>query len=171
MPHRSVRDASDLASASLGTRRLRKGAFHFHLGGYPRGRTGVGSSRASVAVGQCKFSTVPTVAASAGCRTCQLQEPALEALASLPRPLSREPLVFPSPKGGLINLDNWRRRHWKTALEEANVQHPPALPDATHVRHVGPLCRCRPLLGEQATRAQRHQDDPQTLRAVPAPGG
>jgi integrase len=41
-------------------------------------------------------------------RAVQLQQRALEALESLPRPLARESLVFPSPGGGLIDLDKWR---------------------------------------------------------------
>jgi integrase len=54
-----------------------------------------------------------------------LQEHALEALRSLPRPLDSTALVFPAPKGGYINLDNWRRRVWKVALASAGLDHRP----------------------------------------------
>lgn len=33
-----------------------------------------------------------------------------------PRPLRSDQLVFAAPKGGLINLDNFRRRVWKKAI-------------------------------------------------------
>ena len=44
---------------------------------------------------------------------------------SLPRPLDSTALVFPAPKGGYINLDNWRRRVWKVALDSAGHDHRP----------------------------------------------
>jgi integrase len=35
------------------------------------------------------------------------------------------PLLFPAPKGGFIDLDNWRRRDWRPALDAAGLD--PAL--------------------------------------------
>jgi integrase len=58
-------------------------------------------------------------------RRVQLQREALDALSALPTPLSRKRLVFPSPTGSLINLDNWRRRTWKPALQEAGLAYRP----------------------------------------------
>jgi integrase len=54
-----------------------------------------------------------------------LQERALDAIRSLARPLDSSALVFPSPKGGYINLDNWRRRVWKPALASAKLEYRP----------------------------------------------
>lgn len=31
------------------------------------------------------------------------------------------PLLFPAPKGGFIDLDNWRRRDWRPALDAAGL--------------------------------------------------
>jgi len=58
-------------------------------------------------------------------RTVQLQQRALDALASLPSPLRRDQLLFPSTRGGLIDLDNWRQRVWRKTLEKAELEHRP----------------------------------------------
>jgi integrase len=58
-------------------------------------------------------------------RVVSLQEPALAALRSLARPLDGARLIFPAPAGGHINLDNWRRRVWKEAIEASGVQYRP----------------------------------------------
>lgn len=58
-------------------------------------------------------------------RTVLLQKQALDALRSLPRPLDSSALVFPAPKGGHLNLDNWRRRVWKEALEKTGLPYRP----------------------------------------------
>ncbi len=31
------------------------------------------------------------------------------------------PLIFPAPEGGILNLDNWRRRTWAPAIEAASI--------------------------------------------------
>lgn len=54
-------------------------------------------------------------------RTLHLQQRALDALAALPTPLRRTALIFPARKGGYINLDNWRRRVWRPAIERSGV--------------------------------------------------
>jgi integrase len=47
------------------------------------------------------------------------QKVALEALAELPR--STSPLLFPAPRGGYIDLRNFRRRQWKPAQMAAGI--------------------------------------------------
>jgi integrase len=44
----------------------------------------------------------------------------LEALDSLPRRLDTR-LVFPSPRGKHLDLENWRRRDWHPALDAARI--------------------------------------------------
>ena len=34
------------------------------------------------------------------------------------------PLLFPAPGGGLLNLDNFRRREWAPAIEASSVRRP-----------------------------------------------
>jgi integrase len=58
-------------------------------------------------------------------RVVSLQEPALAALRSLARPLDGARLIFPAPAGGHINLDNWRRRVWKEAIEASGAEYRP----------------------------------------------
>ena len=48
-----------------------------------------------------------------------LQAIALEALDRLPR--SANPLLFPAPRGGHINLRNFRKRQWKPAQVAARI--------------------------------------------------
>jgi hypothetical protein len=45
------------------------------------------------------------------------------------------PLLFTAPEGGLINLDNFRRREWDPAIEAAGIPkaRPPLRP-ALHLR-------------------------------------
>jgi integrase len=45
---------------------------------------------------------------------------AVTAIESLP-PRLDTPLVFPSPSGGYISLDNWRTREWYPALDAAGI--------------------------------------------------
>jgi integrase len=49
---------------------------------------------------------------------------ALAALNALPTLIER-PLLFPAARGGFIDLDNWRRRDWRPALEAAGLDPDP----------------------------------------------
>jgi hypothetical protein len=37
--------------------------------------------------------------------------------------------VFPAARGGLLNLDNWRRREWAPAIEAAAIRKPARIYD------------------------------------------
>ena len=39
------------------------------------------------------------------------------------------PLIFPAAMGGLLNLDDWRRRVWAPAIEAAGIETPARIYD------------------------------------------
>ncbi len=60
-------------------------------------------------------------------RQVPLSPRALEALDGLPRLDTR--LLWPAPAGGLLNIDNFRRRQWAPAIEASGVRKPARIYD------------------------------------------
>jgi hypothetical protein len=55
-------------------------------------------------------------------RTISLSEAAMAVYRSQRRRYPDSPLVFPAPRGGYLNLRNWRHRDWQPALEAAGLE-------------------------------------------------
>jgi integrase len=63
-------------------------------------------------------------------RAVPLQRCAINALEQLGPP--REGLLFPAPEGGILDLHNWRPRHWRPAQRQARVTPVRRLYDLRH---------------------------------------
>jgi integrase len=61
-------------------------------------------------------------------RQVPLTRRAITALDAMPARVDT-PLIFPAPKGGLLNLDNFRRREWAPAIEASGIRTPARIYD------------------------------------------
>jgi integrase len=87
-------------------------------------RSGVLNVRRTVSTGR----VVELTKTSRSRRQVPLSPRALEALDELPPRLDTR-LLFPAERGGLLNLDNFRRREWAPAIEAGGVHKPARIYD------------------------------------------
>jgi integrase len=72
------------------------------------------------------------------------------------------PLLFPAPSGGLLNLDNFRRREWAPAIETSGVRRPARIYDlrstfASHALAAGvSVFQLARVMGTSVRMIERH---------------
>lgn len=87
-------------------------------------RAGIVTVRATVSSGEL----IELAKTKRSRRQVPLSRRALDALDALP-PRLDTPLLFPAPDGGLIDLNNWRRREWGPAVEAGGIAKPARIYD------------------------------------------
>ncbi len=93
-------------------------------------RGDIDSERGTITVRQTVSSgtIVELAKTSKSRRQVPLTDRALAVLDALP-PRLDTPLIFPAPAGGVMNLDNFRRRMWVPAIEAAGITKPARIYD------------------------------------------
>lgn len=71
---------------------------------------------------------VPLAKTSGSRRQVPLSKLAIAALDATPARLDNR-LLFPAPRGGVLNIDNWRRRVWRPAIVAGGVAQPARIYD------------------------------------------
>jgi hypothetical protein len=110
--------------ASTSVRTVERAVARLEGEGWLRVEHGLLNVRRTVSAGE----VVELAKTSASRRQVPLSPRALAALDRLPARLDT-PRLFPAPSGGLLDLDNFRRREWRPAIEASGVATPARIYD------------------------------------------